>query len=70
MLLHRKTAFWSAVAIAAASIGTVGILKGSVALVLLPIAAITLGGLALEHYEAISTERRQRQPHGIKRRPT
>ena len=70
MLLHRKRSFWPAVAIAASSIGTVGILKGSASLVLLPVAMIILGGLALEYYEAISTERRQRQPNGVKRRPT
>jgi hypothetical protein len=70
MLLHRKRFFWPAVVITASPIGTVGILKGSATLVLLPIVAIILGGLALEYYEAISTERRQRQPNGIKRRPT
>lgn len=68
MLLHRKRFFWPAVVITASSIGTVGIFKGSATL--LPIVAIILGGLALEYYEAISTERRQRQPNGIKRRPT
>jgi hypothetical protein len=65
--LHKKRSFWPAAAAVAASIGTVGILKVSVLLILLPIAIIVLGGFTLEYYEAIGTERRQPQPNGVKR---
>jgi hypothetical protein len=63
----RKMLFWPAVAVVAASIGIVGILKGSALLVLLPIAAIVLGGLSLEHYETISADRSDSQSKSVKR---